>query len=782
MHIRRLTILLTRLMIEMKYLSLQKILIVALSLLFVGSVISVIHLKFSFDFEQFFPQGDDDLEFFRSFSKDFESDDNFMLLAVKNAPTVFDSAFLKKFNALTAKASSTPFVVDAQSLTNLTLPLKTPFGLVGVPALHIDDPETYAADKDKILHDERFVRNLISEDASSLVIFLKTKEKLNLPESETLMSSLDSLTRSYGFQEYHFLGRANFQKELIAMEKREVAVSTGAAAILVALIIWLIFRRFWSVFIALTSIGISMLFFFGLLGAVGRELSAMAALYPVLIVIIGTSDVIHMLSKYIDELKHVGDRRKAMILTVKEIGLATFMTAITTAIGFATMTSRIAPITDFGLNAAVGVMVAYVSVLALTAALLPFFEVDQLIRLRKGTTVFDRFMEWIYSVTKRRARLIGAVACVILLISAVGIRRIGTNYNIANNMPDGVKVSEDFKFFEKVFSGFRPLDFAVFAKGGRKANDYDVLKQIDKVETHLHSLPSIRSVNSITLLYKSAHQLNNGNGSEAYKMAGDRESFEADSLLMRKAPKQSLQVLLSKDKEKARIATRILDLGADSVRAAGDRIDQWILGNTDTTVATFRRTGTGFIIDKNVVYLRGDLLQGLFWEVGIIALLMGVMLQNFRMVIIFLIPNLFPLAFAGALIGFMGVQLDAGIALIFTVVFGIAIDDTIHFLSSFKLHQRKGEHVDKALHSTLIETGKPVVISTIILFFGFLVMIFSIHPPSRTVGKLIAVTLVTALMSDLFINPILLRLWIKDKKKGVEIKKEEAPVLMEANH
>jgi uncharacterized protein len=158
------------------------------------------------------------------------------------------------------------------------------------------------------------------------------------------------------------------------------------------------------------------------------------------------------------------------------------------------------------------------------------------------------------------------------------------------------------------------------------------------------------------------------------------------------------------------------------------------------------------------------LLQGIAWEVGLIALLMGLMLRNFRMIVIFLIPNLFPMVFAGALVGFLGVPLDAGISMIFTVVFGISIDDTIHFLSSFNINRGKGMTVDEALKTTLFETGKPVFIATVILFFGFLVMIFSIHPPSVTIGKLIAVTLITALMSDLFINPLLLRWWIKDKK------------------
>jgi uncharacterized protein len=139
-------------------------------------------------------------------------------------------------------------------------------------------------------------------------------------------------------------------------------------------------------------------------------------------------------------------------------------------------------------------------------------------------------------------------------------------------------------------------------------------------------------------------------------------------------------------------------------------------------------------------------------------------LKNVRMIIIFLIPNLFPLVFAGALLGFLGIDLDAGVSMVFTVVFGIAIDDTIHFLSSFNINRKKGQTVDEALKTTLLETGKPVFLTTIILFFGFLVMIFSIHPPSVTVGKLIAVTLITALLSDLFINPVLIRWWIKDKK------------------
>ncbi len=739
---------------------------------FFASIYFITTLKFSFDFEQYFPQGDPDLEFFQTFIKQFESDDNFMLVGLKRSEGIFNQTFLNKVDSLSAKVLDVPYIRESQSLTKTLLPVKSAFGVIPMPIFDINDTSQYAEAKQRLTQDPRFVKNLISEDATATVIFVKTKDKLSLDESEVMMRSMDSLIKPMGFESFHYLGRANFQKELVAMEKREVAVSTGVAAILVAIIMTILFRRWQTTVLAMMSIGLSLLLFLGVLGAWGRSLSAISALYPVLMVIIGTSDFIHMLSKYIDELRLGHSKREAIWLTMKEIGLATFMTAITTAIGFATLTSRVIPIQEFGMNAAVGVMVAYVTVLLFTTAFLPFFTADQLEKARSGSTYVHKLMEWVYITTKKRALLIGIIILGISFVSFIGISKITTNYNIANNMPRGEKVTTDFAFFEKMFAGFRPLEFAVFAQNGHQVDDYVVVQQIEKVENYLRNQRAIRSVISPLIMLRSLNQMNNGNRPEAYAIPKDSVEFASVQAIAKTLPRATSQVLISKDNTKARIATRIIDLGADSVMEIGNKIETWIAANTDKNIATFRRTGTGFIIDKNATYVRADMLTGILWEVGIIAILMGLMLKNVRMIIIFLIPNLFPLIFAGALVGFLGVPLDAGISMIFTVIFGISIDDTIHFLSSFNINRKKngGVTVEEALHTTLLETGKPVCLTTVILFFGFLVMIFSIHPPSVTIGKLIAVTLVSALASDLFINPILLRMWIKDKKvvKNIE--------------
>ena len=127
--------------------------------------------------------------------------------------------------------------------------------------------------------------------------------RFQLMNPKILMPLLDSLVRTYNFENYHFLGAANFQKEMAEMQQREIIVSTIISALLVALVMLWIFRKVPGVLISLISIGAGLILFFGLLGALGRPLNAMAALYPVLMVIVGTSDVVHIMSKYIDELK-----------------------------------------------------------------------------------------------------------------------------------------------------------------------------------------------------------------------------------------------------------------------------------------------------------------------------------------------------------------------------------------------------------------------------------------------------------------------------------------------
>jgi len=571
----------------------RRTILIIFSILALASLFFASKLKFEFYLEQFFPEGDEDLAFFQEFVKDFESDINFLLIALEREEGVFEKEFLTDFHEMTLSSRDLPFVEEVMSLTKVSYPLKTPFGVTSSPAIHIDQPEKYDRDKKRILQDVRFVNKLIAENGKSIVLSLKTKPRLSIEESQLFMPKVDSLVQSFGFEKYHFLGAANFQKELASMQQREVMVSTVISGILVTLIMFFIFRKIPGIFISLTSIGMGLLLFFGILGVLGRPLNAMAALYPVLMVIVGTSDVIHIMSKYIDELKKGFSKKESIRTTIKEIGLATLLTSVTTAVGFAALiTSRAAPIKDFGWNAAIGVMVAYVTVIFFTTALLSKYEAHQLIKMGKGEAFWGNLMNRSYFFTRNNTSKIAIGGLVIILLSLFGISKITTNYTIESNLPLRQKLTEDFFFFEKNYAGFRPVEFAIFTQGDYEADDYEVLQEMEKIENHISTIPSFRSTLSATAIYKSINQMNKGNKSSEYLFPNSKSKFEKYKKVANKLPQSSSKIFTSKDNKKARITSNMLDIGADNIKKISLGVDDWIASNVDSSVIKVKQIKT----------------------------------------------------------------------------------------------------------------------------------------------------------------------------------------------
>lgn len=737
--------------------------LISFAILTLVAIWGCFRLQFSFDFQQFFPRGDEDLAFYLEFIEDFEGDDNFMLVALEREEGVFDSTFLEQAHDFALNSRSVAHVNAAQSLTQFGYPIKTPFTITTIPAIHRDRPELYEQDKARILADERFVGNLINKDATVLVIAIKSISLINLEQSREMMAGLETLAANYDFDDVHYLGPAFFQREMVDMQIREVTVSALVSGLLVAFIMFLVFRRPLGIVVALTSIGLGLILFLGLLGVTGRGLSAIAALYPVLMIIVGTSDVIHIMSKYIDELRGGADKEAAIRTTIKEIGMATLLTSITTAVGFATLiTSKIDPIRDFGINAAIGVLVAYVTVVLFTTSLLSYLDVDQIVKIGKGQKFWDRILEKTYQFTRRNPGKIKIGAVALLGVCGLGISMITTNYHIESNLPRDSKITEDFLFFERELAGFRPLELAVTTKGDAKVTDFDVMREIGAIEDYVKAKPFVQSTVSITAVYRSINQMFNNNRVDAYELPTDSTTYRRYRQLADKVPQLSTGILMNPDRTKARISSRMGDLGADSIKVFMATTDAWINANLDTSLIEIKQTGTGLIIDKNAEYIRRNLLEGLALAIVIVCILMAMLFRNWKMLVVSLIPNLFPLLIAAAMLGYLGIELEAGVSIVFAVIFGIAVDDTIHFLSKYKLARNKGLDVEAAIHLTFRETGKAIVLTSIVLFFGFLVMLFSIHPPSVTIGLLISLTLASAVVSDLLLIPLLLKWLDKD--------------------
>ena len=220
-------------------------------------------------------------------------------------------------------------------------------------------------------------------------------------------------------------------------------------------------------------------------------------------------------------------------------------------------------------------------------------------------------------------------------------------------------------------------------------------EEIVKIENHLKEYPEIQRVNSITTIYKSINKATKANRQSAYKMPESRGKFEQyKRKYVDKLPEDAINVLISTDQKNTRISGRILDIGADNIRDITTNIDKWAATGLDTSIIEMKQTGTSLVVDKNAEYVRTSILWGLGFAMLIVSGLMVLLFQNLKMLIISIIPNLIPLLIAGAVLGFGGVELEAGISIVFAIIFGIAVDDTIHFLSKFKLARNKGLNID----------------------------------------------------------------------------------------
>lgn len=738
--------------------SLKKIFIVVFILLGLFSASKLVELKFSFDFSQFFPEEDPDLAFYDSFVEEFGTDDNFLLIAVENKPDVFQQDFLNKFQAFSLESKGFEYVLESNSLTTLSYPLKTSFGYTTLPIVHINDSLQYQKDWNKIQEDSLFINVLIDEKKESLVLALQTEDNLDYKQSEVLLNTIRTSLKRQDITDYHILGRAFFYEAIVEMQRSEVLTTTIVASILVFIILLLVYRSMPVVLISVFSIAMSLLLFMGLLAALGKELNAMAAFYPVLMLIVGTSDVIHLTDSYIRKLQSGISRYAAIISSLKEVGMTTLLTSITTAVGFVTLlSSRLVSIQEFGINAAIGVLVAYTTVILLTGSLLISLPEKKLIGRKSISENWVNYLLKINTFTKNYPNHIIWGTVVFTFFCFLGIYLIKTNHEFKQTLPAKSEIAIDFEYFQNNYAGFRPLEIAVMSTDGHKVTDFEIAQEIEKLLTYLKTFKIIGNIQSANLPYKIINKANNLNSAAFFTLPDDKATFIKYQKDTRKLARKQLARFINGDETIARINGKLQDVGTDSLKINYNSIDRFAKSKLDTTLVTIKVTGKSILLDKNSEYIRSSLLEGLLYGLLLIGVIMAFVFRDIKIFLISLIPNVLPILFAGGILGFLGIPLEASLSVVFAIVFGIAVDDTIHFLGKYKLGITQGLDKEAALEKTFAQTGRALVITTIILFFGFMVMLFSIHQPSITIGLIISVTLVTALILDLLLLPVLLR-------------------------
>ena len=746
------------------YLALTVILLITI---FTGS--QAIQLRFDYDFEKFFPQEDDDLDFFTEYRTTFENDNDFVLFALKSKTGIFDQEFLTKAQTFTNKLKQLPHVREVISPLEAQYP-KIDFSSIGdfqVPYFHINDPSKYSADSLFIAQTNDPISNVVSLENGVVVIVLKNKELINKMDSDELSTAINNLVETTDFDEIYVIGKILGQQLYIEIMKIEFGTFMLISILILTLFLIIAYRSLWGIIIPLTTVLLSVVVSLGIMKMFGRPLNMMTTLLPVIMLVVGMSDVVHLVAKYLEEIRIGKTKVEAIKHTLKTVGMATLLTSITTALGFVTLIFvEMEPVQDFGIFTAVGVMSAFLIAIIFIPAIFYLSKIPKIADPAKSNADWERWLRkcFVLLIRNKRVVLIGYV--VIGLIALFGATRIQFDYFLMQELGDDDPLVKEIKFFDKSFDGIRPFEMAVVPKKeGATVYDFEVMTEINKLEEYLISDYKVGQMISPTTPFKFVNRALRNGKAEYYKFPEKKKRYEyIEGKMKEMGAGAQLADIISKDGKMARLSGRMVDPGSREILFRNDSLEQFYKTKIDTNVVAYKLTGTPVIIDKSSRYLAVNVLSGLAIAFLLIAVMMSLLFKSVKMGLISLIPNLFPILLVAGIIGFFGIDLNITTSIVFTVAFGIAVDDTIHFLSRYAQELRRGKSNLYAIKRTFLSTGKAIIITSIILLGGFCSLIFSDFMSTFYIGVFVSLTLLFAVITDMMLLPLVLMYWNKNKK------------------
>lgn len=722
--------------------------------------------KFDYDFEKFFPPTDTETEFYEEYRSRFENDYDFLLIGLTNSPSIFQSKFLKKVDSLTAKLSTIQHVTEVHSITNIKLPVYAGGGVGYKKYVHLDNDSLLKVDSLRLNETGELNGSFISYDQATTCILLQTTERLSKLKSDQLLLEIENVISKSGITNYHLAGKIKAQQVYLSRMQQEIVLFLCIATVLVILFLAVTFRSFTSIVVSLGVVFVSIIWQLGIMHFSGKKIDVLLTLLPTILFIVGMSDVIHFLSKYLEELKSGITKKEAILRTIKKIGLATFLTSFTTAIGFLTLqTSNISPIREFGLYTAIGVMITFIlSITLLPAVLLLLKPPIPVIRKSSGEKWNRILLKQFLWILKHRKYIV-FTSIVVSILACFGMYQLKVNNLLLEDLREHEPLKQEFRFFENNFSGGRPFELYIEAAGSSKnVISYESIAELKLIESQATQSFQLGFVRSPIFLLKAFNRSLNSGLNHYYTLPETKAEYDAliNTFKMSGALNEpDVQKIISPDLLSCRIHAKMHDLGSYKVNKMEK---EFIQSLPPLKHLTYRVTGSARLIDKNISNLSRNLIQGLSIAVLIIAITIGLIHRSLKIMLISLIPNFIPMLCIAGLMGYLGIDIKVSTSLIFTIAFGIAVDDTIHFLSRFKIEQRSGLSTIYAIKRSFLSTGKAMILTSLILCSGFITMITSSFLSIFYLGLLLSTTLALALLADLYLLPILL-LPLK-KKKG----------------
>jgi predicted RND superfamily exporter protein len=609
-----------------------------------------------------------------------------------------------------------------------------------------------------------FYQGLLYNDTSgtSLMMVFVNAERFNSERRGDMVELIDQ--RVSRFEQDHFEVRRSglpyIRTVVTELTKRELRMFVGLMVLVVALLLQLFFRSWRVVFVSITVVAVGVVWAMGSIGLLGYRLTSVMAIIPPLIIVIGIPNCIFLINKFHHEFAHHRNRVKALTRVVYKVGKASFMTNATTAVGFATFVLTYSDVLkQFGLIASVNIMAVFVLSLLLVPILFSFQgEPTDRHLAHLDRRWVDRSTERLVHIVQYQRPMVYAVTSVVVVVGLIGISRLRNETHVVDDLPSDARIMQDLRFFESRFNGVMPLEVMVDTrKKGQVLKDVN-LKRIAELQDSLATHPELSRSLSIADAVKFTKQAFYGGDPARYELLrGNEKTFILPYLESAQDKGDLARGFIDEERRSTRITVQVADVGTARMDVLMDRLRAQVDSIFDPARYEVVLTGTSVVFLEGSKYMVSNLLISLAMAVVLIAALMAILFNSFRMVLVSLVPNLVPLITTAGLMGFLGVAIKPSTLLVFSIAFGIAVDDAIHYLSKYRMELKATNHnIKRSVLLALREAGVSMMYTSIVLFMGFSLFIFSEFGGTQALGLLVSFTLLVAMFTNLIILPSLL--------------------------
>jgi len=723
---------------------------------FLGCLPQLGKANFGYKLDHFFSSDNADFKYYSDYKKQFGNENNFIMLSFDHDKTVFDSLFLNEIDLITDQLATLPELTSVLSPTHTNRKIQLPIiGIKSIPLLHLKDKIALHNDRMRIQGNQSLYSNFFSTDGKSLLLYLIVSDEINKPERTGLLRKIKAICESdrlSTIKHVFYAGQINTQYYYTQTLRYELIVFSAIAVALLLLFLYITYRRLRIVFYTISTLIISVTFSLALIILTLGELDFLMTLLPTILFVIGVSVLIHLIEDYgnnSEELQRYSSTfKKAQRTTIN----TTFLSAITTAIGFFSLYFLpIQPVQNFGLYTGIGILITWSTSVLLFPALMQIAGSKIYIK-KRGNANWSKTLSNSFDAILQKKQIIGVVSFILLVLGLMGIAKLQVNSYFLDDLNPTSDLKKDLIHFEKNYGGIRPFELGITAVEGNLL-DPNHIQELSAIQDYLNNTYHVSMSLSIITVLKEVNVSIHG-GNPTYSLIPE-DRLELSNLLTAAKEFKLIEksgIMINPSGNETRITGKIFDSGAIEIKEKNEAFKAFM--KKFNPQLTFHLTGSAHLMDMANQNVTTYLIKGLVFSLILVTLVIGIALQSVRIALISILPNIFPLLLTAGLMGWLGIDLKIGTALIFTVLYGIAVDDTIHFLMRYKIEQNI--HPESALKKTYLHVGKKLLITSFIISAGFLSFTLSEFNSTFYAGLLITTGLLIALLTDLIQLPLLI--------------------------